>query len=143
VHLEDIDRLLEWVTGKYREEFLSDGKIRAEIDDIPASLLSRWVDFDGLWKNLRRPFPAHLRQGHLYAGLAGVDEVVFIYEYKPNQAHKEFVIKASPTCTEPLIEMALDVKWAVENDRPSALPHGGCKECAPEQTEGATVASDG
>lgn len=129
VHLDDIDRLLEWVTGQYREEFLSDGKIAAEIDDIPSQLLSRWVDFDALWKNIRRPFPSHLRQGHCYAGLMGVDEVVFVYEYKPNQAHKQFVIEASPEIYEPMLETALDVKWAVEHDRPPKCPHVGCKEC--------------
>lgn len=135
VHLEDIDRLLEWITGEYREEFLSDSKIRAEVDDIPSSLLSRWVDFDGLWKNLRKPFPSHLRQGHLYGALSGAPEVVFIYEYKPNQAHKEFVVKTSPEVYEPLLETALDVKWAVEHERPPKCPHGGCKECTPEQTK--------
>jgi hypothetical protein len=133
VHLDDIDRLLEWVTGEYREEFLTDGKMQADIDAVPPSLLSRWVDFDGLWKNLRNPFPSHLRQGHLYGALSGAQEVLFIYEYKPNQAHKEFVVKTSPSVYEPLLEMALDVKWAVENKRPPKCPHGGCKECTSEQ----------
>lgn len=134
VHLDDIDRLLEWVTGEYREEFVSNGKVRADTDDIPPSLLSRWVDFDGLWKNVRRPFPTHLKQGHLYAGLMGVDEVIFIYEYKPNQAYKEFVVKADADVYGPLIDAALDVKWAVENDRPPRCPSRGCKECT-EQTK--------
>ena len=135
VHLEDVDRLLEWVTGQYRDEFISDGKFAAEVDDIPKSLLSRWVDFDGLWKNIRKPFPSHLRQGHLYGALAGVSEVIFIYEYKPNQAYKEFVVKTSPSVYEPLLEMALDVKWAVEQGRIPRCPHRDCKECTEQESD--------
>jgi rubrerythrin len=129
ITLGDIDSYLEWLTGQYREEFLSNGKLRAQTDDIPKSIISGWVDFDGLWKDIRHPFPAHLRQGHTYGGLMGVEEVVFIYEYKPTQAHKEFVVKVSPRIYEPIIETALDVKWAVEKGRAPRCPHGGCKQC--------------
>lgn len=127
--LGDIDAYLEWLTDQHRQEFLSNGRMHADTDGIPKSLVSHWVDFDGLWKDIRHPFPAHLRQGHTYGGLMGVEEVVFIYEYKPTQAHKEFVVKVSPRIYEPILEMAQDVKWAVENERAPRCPHGGCKQC--------------
>lgn len=130
VHLDDLDRLLGWA----RDDGIR--SIDGSADDIPPALLSKWVDFDGLWKNVRRPFPSHLKQGHLYAGLVGVNEVIFVYEYKPNQAHKEFVVQASPDVYGPLLEMALDVKWAVEKDRPPRCPHGGCKECTTSEQTG-------
>lgn len=116
ITLADIDALLE-----HRRDHPD--------DDLPKSLISSWIDFEGLWKDLRHPFPAHLRQGHTYGGLAGVEEVVFLYEYKPTQAHKEFVVKVSPRIYEPILEMAQDVKWAVEQGRAPRCPHGGCKEC--------------
>jgi rubrerythrin len=127
--LGDLDSYLEWLTNQHRQEYLSDGRMPAMTDDIPKSLISSWVDFEGLWKDLRHPFPAHLRQGHTYGGLAGVEEVVFIYEYKPTQAYKEFVVKVSPRIYQPILDMALDVKWAVEKGRAPRCPHGGCKQC--------------
>lgn len=130
VTLRDIDGLLEWVTDQYRQEHLSQGRLRAEVDDIPKSLLTTWVDFEGLWKDVRRPFPTHLRQGNLYGGAMGIEEVIFIYEYKPTQAYKEFVVKTSPGIYEPMLEMALDVKWAVEQRKPPRCPHDTCKACS-------------
>jgi hypothetical protein len=126
IHLDDLDRFLGWASGQHQ-------RLVQDMDEIPPAMLSRWVDFDALWKNIRSPFPSHLRQGHLYGALSGASEVVFIYEYKPNQAYKEFVVQTSPEVYGPLLETAKDVKWAVENQRPPRCPHGGCKECTSEQ----------
>jgi len=141
IHVADLDDFLDWVTGKYREEFIGGARVRG-LDDIPNQFLSRWVDFDGLWKDTRRPFPAHLRQGHLYGGLAGVDEVVFIYEYKPNQAVKEFVVTPSPSVYQPLLDMALDVKWAVENKREPRCINDDCAQCKSFEKENDERATD-
>lgn len=93
------------------------------------------VDLDGLWKGVKRPLNVHQRQAHLYVALAQmqgieVDSVVFLYECKWNQSSKEFVVPYNPRMAEPLLEKALDLKYAIEKQRPPRCPHGGCDECA-------------
>lgn len=78
------------------------------------------VDLEGIWKDIKRPFPAHLRQGNLYLALAKelglpFDKMIFIYESKAHQAYKEMTVKYSARIAEPLLDLALDVKYAVEN----------------------------
>jgi len=97
--------------------------------NIPSGLRTSYVDHDGLWRDIRRPFTSHLKQGNIYGYLAGVDEVIFIYEYKPTQAYKEFTVKVSEAVYGPPLEMAKDVHWALERQRAPKCPHGGCKEC--------------
>jgi rubrerythrin len=97
-------------------------------------------DLDAIWKNLRRPLPSHLRQTGIYLALAKemglpFDKVVFIYEYKANQAVKEFVIEGTPRIIEHLLDSALDVKYALEKGKEVPRPGDrtreskGCKEC--------------
>lgn len=98
------------------------------------------VDLDGLWKGVKRPLNVHQRQAHLYVALAkmqgiDVDGVVFLYEAKWNQSSKEFVVPFNPGIAEPMLEKALDLKYAVEKRRPPRCPHGGCKECARYERE--------
>lgn len=78
------------------------------------------VDIEQLWKDIRRPFAAHLRQGNIYLALAKemglpFDRMVYVYESKAHQAYKEFVVPYSPRIAEPLLDIALDVKYAVEH----------------------------
>ncbi|WP_019629614.1 hypothetical protein [Actinomadura atramentaria] len=98
------------------------------------------VDFDGLWKELRTPFPSHLRQANLYLWLAAqmglpFTQMIFIYESKMNQQVKEFVVKASPRIVERKLELAGEVERAVERKVPPARPRdvspdsGICKGC--------------
>jgi hypothetical protein len=61
------------------------------------------------------------------------DEIVFIYELKANQDYKEFCVKYDPEYVTEIFENALDVVWAVENQRPPACnidPVNGCKRCS-------------
>lgn len=93
-----------------------------------------FIDWDGLWKSIKRPLNSHQRQAHLYVALArmqdiDVDGVVFLYESKWNQGAKEFVVPYNPRFAEPLLEKALDIKYAVEKGKPPRCPHNGCKEC--------------
>jgi hypothetical protein len=108
---------------------------------IPVGIRSTFIDHDSLWKDARAPFITHLKQGNIYGFLLGLEEALFIYEYKPNQAYKEFVVKVSPSVYEPPLELALDVKWAVENLKAPVCPHGGCKQCG--AYEGVHSASKG
>ena len=68
------------------------------------------------------------------------DDIVFIYELKANQEYKEFVVRYNPEYTADIFDKALDVAWAVNNDRPPVCnidSEKGCKRCAPfkEETE--------
>lgn len=98
------------------------------------------VDFDGLWKDLRRPFGSHIRQTQIYLRLCKemglpFDKVIFLYEYKPNQAHKEFMVRFNPEISDPLFDQALDIKYALKKGTPPPRPeHTGqdkavCKDC--------------
>jgi hypothetical protein len=62
------------------------------------------------------------------------DEIVFIYELKANQDYKEFVVKYNPEFTKDLFDQALDIAWAVDNNRPPMCNIDavkGCKRCEP------------
>jgi CRISPR/Cas system-associated exonuclease Cas4 (RecB family) len=98
------------------------------------------IDTDGLWKSLRRPFGSHIRQTQIYLRLCKemglpFDKVIFLYEYKATQAHKEFVVKYNPEIAEPLFETALDIKYALKKGKPPPRPEFTgqdtkvCKDC--------------
>jgi CRISPR/Cas system-associated exonuclease Cas4 (RecB family) len=85
------------------------------------------IDLDGLWKALRRPFGSHIRQTQIYLRLCQemglpFDKVIFLYEYKATQAHKEFVVQYNPEIAEPLFESALDIKYALKKGKPPPRP---------------------
>ncbi len=134
-----------WIKG-LGEDFLIEiksigtGTIRMEAP----SLLTG--DIESSWKNIRNPFPSHILQGQVYLHLAHLmveegilesapNEIVFIYELKANQDYKEFAVAYSPDSVAHLFDAALDVAWAVDNNRPpscSVAPKRGyCKKCEP------------
>ncbi|WP_188187582.1 hypothetical protein [Nonomuraea sp. SYSU D8015] len=97
-------------------------------------------DLDGLWADLQEPLPSHVRQLQIYLyitmRLMGLEvrRGSFIYEFKPNQATKEFGITLDLSVVEPLLEKATAIKDAVyqtgtiperEFDRDSST----CKAC--------------
>lgn len=96
-------------------------------------------DFDKAWKNLRSPFPPHVAQAQLYMKvleLSGVDsppqEAVFIYEAKPTQEVKEFIVRKDDWAISHILEAAeMIVKAVEENVAPQCNIGGskGCKQC--------------
>jgi hypothetical protein len=65
-----------------------------------------------------------------------IGEIVFIYEWKPTQAVKEFVMKYNPKTIERNIIAINWVVEAIENERPPRRPHWAedenarnCKSC--------------
>jgi hypothetical protein len=83
-----------------------------------------------IWQEIKRPFPSHARQGMTYMYLANrgasdlyVPEMVFLYEWKPTQAVKEFVVKFQPRYIERILAGAQMVTDALETGRAPKRPH--------------------
>jgi rubrerythrin len=96
-------------------------------------------DLDGIWKGLKRPLPGHVRQTAIYLALAKemglpFDRVIFIYEYKSNQLTKEFSVKYNPRIAEPLLDQALDIKYALSKGKIVSRPPQFNKEKNPCKT---------
>lgn len=136
-----------WVKG-LGEDFLIEiksigsGTVRIE---APAILQQANGDIEQAWKNIKTPFRAHQLQGQMYLHLCHLmveagelesapKEIVFIYELKANQDYKEFTVAYNPEFVSDIFDKALDVAWAVENERPPLCtldPINGCVRCAP------------
>lgn len=131
-----------WVKG-LGDDFLIEiksigpGTIRVENPS-----LFRSGDLFSAWKEIRRPFPTHIRQGQLYLALAhrmadrgelesAPGEIVFLYELKADQSTKEFVVTYDPLLSKDALDDAYDVVRAVEMATPPDCRFGGCKNCQP------------
>ena len=141
-----------WVKG-LGDDFLIEiktigsGTIRMEAP----GLFNGAQDVESAWRNIRQPFPSHILQGQVYLHLAHImvedgllesapSEIVYIYELKANQDYKEFSVAYNPEHSAQFFDSALDVVWALENNRPpqcnidSVL---GCSRCKPFRGENA------
>lgn len=98
---------------------------RVLVDDAERT----WTDWTSLWRDIRRPFRAHVKQATLYCLAAGRESMLFVYEFKPTGAVKEFSVEADPTVVEEELDLALDVLYAVKRGRAPGCPHGGCPKC--------------
>ena len=90
---------------------------------------SERLTVDELWFMIKRPFATHIRQGQIYLHLAktafpelNVDEIVFIYEWKPTQEVKEFVVKYNPELISNILETAEKVAESVRANEPPTRP---------------------
>lgn len=112
------------------------GTIRSE---SPGLIYDANGDFMEAWKNINRPFSSHILQGQVYLELMkrmghDVNEIVFIYELKANQAYKEFTVKADYELVRHVFDGAKFVVDSVEsNTEPDCTnnPGGTCKQCDP------------
>jgi hypothetical protein len=95
------------------------------------------LDMERVWKSITRPLKSHQLQGLFYLWLAeqmgyDFDQIVFIYEYKPTQATKEFVIPFSKERIQPLLDTLVEVIHLVEHgDPPPPRPAGFDKHSRP------------
>lgn len=134
-----------WVVGLGADALIEIKSIGPGTIRMEAPGLLKDEDLAGAWRNIRRPFPSHIRQGMLYlelcrrmvlAGLlpSAPTEMIFIYELKMDQAYKEFVVKADPVLVKDMLDLAYDVAYAVRAGKPPVCnisPKGACKSCAP------------
>lgn len=135
-----------WVKG-LGEDFMIEiksigpGTIRVENPS-----LFRNGDLFAAWREIRRPFPTHVRQGQLYLALANrmkdrgefdsaPQEIVFIYELKADQSAKEFVVAYDPALSKDALDDAYDVVKAVEAGIAPDCRFEGCKNCAAYEEE--------
>lgn len=82
------------------------------------------LDQEGLWRDIRRPLPSHLRQGLIYCWVLGRRSIVFVYEFKPDGRSKEFHVKADFKYIEDLLDECLDVKHALDTGNPPPCKQG-------------------
>ena len=96
-------------------------------------------DFDKAWKNLTAPFESHVSQVQLYMEvmrLSGVtdvpNEAVVLYEAKPNQEIKEFIVRRDAWGVQHIIDGARLVVDSLSKNIAPDCPVGGalkCKQC--------------
>ena len=115
---------------------VGEGTLRFE---APELLRDAGGDAAKAWKNVRRPFLGHLRQGQMYLELAKREygeaaprKIVFIYEFKANQDYKEFTVKADFDVVERYFFTAEKIVTAVKRNNQLECNIGGdagCKMC--------------
>lgn len=113
------------------------GTVRIEAPEIyEKNTNGSFIDFQGLWKDIKKPFPSHIQQGQLYLALCAriglpFDQIIFIYEAKFNQGVKEFPVKYDPEISKATLRKCSDIVSALDLDGPlPECPTGtSCKDC--------------
>jgi len=89
-----------------------------------------FLDYDGLWDSIRRPFPSHVRQGDFYCFLhKRITEVIFLYECKWNQKVKEMIVHYREERISDRLDMCSRVAMALQGGNIPKCPFGGCADC--------------
>jgi hypothetical protein len=96
-------------------------------------------DFKKAWASLKSPFYTHIMQAQVYMKLLELmnpdnhpKEAVFIYEAKPTQEVKEFVMPKSDFGVTPLFDAATMIMAAIDKQQPPGCnisPTGSCSKC--------------
>jgi hypothetical protein len=111
------------------------GTLRFEAAEI---LAEHGNDFDAAWKAITQPFMKHIMQVQIYMKLAELlgyenppQEAVLIYEAKPNQEIKEFVVHKSDFGITELFDAAAMIVQAVKDltPPPCNISSNGCARC--------------
>lgn len=90
------------------------GTFRVEVPGLYNQYHRGELTLPQLWSAVRRPFPSHLRQGMLYLRAKKLKTAVFLYEFKANQAQKEFVVPYNPSIIADVVAGAEAVKRALD-----------------------------
>jgi rubrerythrin len=113
------------------------GTVRFEKPSLFMDYSKGVVSLDEMWKAIKTPFASHVRQGNLYMYCTGIHTIVFIYEWKPTQATKEFVVKYNSDIVDPILENCKSVIAHLDAstipDRPEwaeSSSSSGCKFCS-------------
>lgn len=135
-----------WVKGLGNDFLIEVKSIGPGTIRVENPALFREGDLFSAWREIRRPFPSHVRQGQLYLALANrmadrgeidsaPNEIVFLYELKADQSTKEFVVTYDPAMSKDALDDAYDITRAVESDSLIECRFGGCKQCSAFEEE--------
>jgi len=118
------------------------GTLRFEAYQLFDQYQSENLSLDELWFHIKRPFATHIRQGQIYLHIAqtaypelNIDEIIFIYEWKPTQEVKEFVVKYNPDLISKILETAAEVAKSIREGTTPTRPDWAdvegktCKSC--------------
>lgn len=113
------------------------GTLRHESPELLSKFYNKTLkmyDLDGLWNALRQPLKSHVRQANVYGWLAqqmgySFTQASIVYEFKPNQQSREFIIPFSPEIISPLLERVARIETGIASHTPPPCPYGGCKYC--------------
>lgn len=106
------------------------GTVRFEKPKLFADYSSGMLTIDGLWQNIKQPFASHVRQGNLYLFCTGIEEIVFIYEWKPTQEVKEFTVRYNEEIVKPILDGCKRViECLSENVAPERPDWAESKDC--------------
>lgn len=114
---------------------IGEGTLRWE---APELLLEHNNDFKAAWGSLTQPFMKHIMQAQIYMKLTELlnldvqpQEAVFIYEAKPNQEAREFIVPKSDFGTAHIFEAAAKIMDALKTDTPPPcnISFTGCGKC--------------
>ncbi len=117
-----------------------------EVDDPRwAGKTLKVLDHRGVWKEITKPFGAHLRQGLIYLRLLGeaddyvwggpklkINRIAFLYEYKPTSAVKAFYVTRDDEAVQELWDSCADIVYALDKGgRPPQCINRdeSCAEC--------------
>jgi DNA-directed RNA polymerase subunit RPC12/RpoP len=135
VLLNDVYKMIEIKT-------VGIGTLRFESYDLFDKYQKENLTLEELWWHIKRPFSTHIRQGQIYMHIAkqvypelDINEIIFIYEWKPTQEVKEFVVTYNPELISNTLLVADLVASAVKSDtvldRPDWAKQDGktCSAC--------------
>ena len=114
---------------------VGEGTLRWECPELFAE---HGYDFNKTWKAIDAPFMKHIMQVQIYMKLAELlgyenspQEAVIIYEAKPNQEAKEFVVRKSDFGITEIFESAKKIVAAINAQTPLPCNIGpdGCSKC--------------
>jgi CRISPR/Cas system-associated exonuclease Cas4 (RecB family) len=136
-----------WVKGLGEDFFIEIKSIGTGTIRFEQPALLKSGDLFSAWREIRRPFPTHVRQGQLYLTLAhrmvekgllesAPGEIVFLYELKADQSVKEFVVAYDPFLAKDALDDAYDIVAAIDAlVEPDCRFPDSCKSCALVETE--------
>ena len=111
------------------------GTVRFEKPGLYADYANGQLTIDEVWKMIKSPFASHIRQGNLYMHCTGVHTIIFLYEWKPTQEVKEFIVNYNEDIVNPILDnckLVLNhLESGVTPSRPdwAAKTSAGCKYC--------------
>lgn len=109
------------------------GTVRFEKPTLFADYQSGKLTIDDVWKNIKTPFASHVRQGNLYMHCRKINSIVFIYEWKPTQAVKEFELTFNQDIIDPILSGCKTVIQHLEDnvvpDKPAWAKGKSCEGC--------------